>query len=52
MKKIIITTLIASIFSSSRLTAQTLSDENIRSQFIKDWERARVYTIDYLNAMP
>ena len=52
MKKIIITTLIASFCSFSGLTAQTLSDEDIRSQFIKDWERAKAYTVDYLNTMP
>jgi uncharacterized damage-inducible protein DinB len=32
--------------------AQALSNENIRSQFIKDWERAKAYTIDYLNTVP
>jgi uncharacterized damage-inducible protein DinB len=32
--------------------AQTLSSEDIRGQFIKDWERAKAYTVDYLNAMP
>ena len=53
MKRIIITTLIiASLCASSGLTAQSLSDEDIRSQFIKDWERAKAYTIDYLNTMP
>ena len=51
MKKIIITT-IASLFVSFGLTAQTLRDEDIRSQFIKDWERAEAYTVDYLNTMP
>ena len=51
MKKIIITT-IAVLFVSFGLTAQTLSNEDIRSQFIKDWERAKAYTIDYLNTMP
>jgi len=44
--------LISCILASFQLTAQTLSDEDIRSQFIKDWERARAYTIDYLNTMP
>lgn len=34
------------------VNAQTLSDEDIRSQFIKDWERAKSHTIDYLNTMP
>ena len=52
MKKIIIVTLIASLCTFSGLTAQTLGDEVIRSQFIKDWERAKAYTIDYLDIMP
>src|SRR6266853_3234148 len=30
----------------------SLSAENIKAQFIKDWERARAYTVDYLNTMP
>ncbi len=30
--------------------AQTLTD--IKAQMIKDWERAKAYTTDYLNAMP
>lgn len=37
---------------SAGLTAQTMNEEEIRSQFIKDWERAKAYTIDYLNTMP
>ena len=52
MKKIILITFITSLFTSSGLSAQTLSDEDIRSQLIKDWERAKAYTIDYLNIMP
>lgn len=30
--------------------AQTLED--IKTQLVKDWERAKVYTMEYLNAMP
>jgi uncharacterized damage-inducible protein DinB len=30
--------------------AQTLED--IKAQLVKDWERAKVYTMEYLNAMP
>jgi uncharacterized damage-inducible protein DinB len=41
-----------SFFTCVALNAQTFSPEDIRSQFIKDWERAKVYTIDYLNTMP
>jgi len=51
MGKIIIAVL-TSLWTSLGLSAQTLSDEDIRSQFIKDWERAKAYTIDYLNTMP
>ncbi|HEY4109046.1 DinB family protein [Puia sp.] len=32
--------------------AQALSGDDIKTQFIKDWERARSYTLDYLNTMP
>jgi len=51
MKKIIIAFTVC-LCSISGLMAQALSDEDIRSQFIKDWERAKAYTIDYLNSMP
>jgi uncharacterized damage-inducible protein DinB len=52
MRKISIPIFIASFCASSGLSAQSLSDEVIRSQFIKDWERAKAFTIDYLNTMP
>ena len=32
--------------------AQSLSSADIKTQMAKDWERAKAYTIDYLNAMP
>jgi hypothetical protein len=32
--------------------AQALSLEDIKVQMIKDWERAKAYTIEYLNTMP
>jgi uncharacterized damage-inducible protein DinB len=31
---------------------QTISAEDIKAQFIKDWERAKAYTLEYLNTMP
>ncbi|MHA4809730.1 DinB family protein [Flavitalea flava] len=31
---------------------QAISSEEIRTQLVKDWERAKIYTADYLNAMP
>src|SRR5258707_1148084 len=35
-----------------RTTAQTISGDEIKAQFVKDWERAKSYTLDYLNTMP
>lgn len=32
--------------------SQSLSSEEIKAQLVKDWERAKTYTVDYLNAMP
>jgi len=34
------------------LSAQSITGEDIKSQFTKDWERAKAYTQDYLNTMP
>ncbi|HMH24785.1 MAG TPA: DinB family protein [Puia sp.] len=36
-------------FSTS---AQSISGDSIKAQFVKDWERAKSYTMEYLNAMP
>jgi len=47
-----ITTALICFCTSLVLTAQTFSNETIREQFLKDWERAKAYTIDYLNTMP
>jgi uncharacterized damage-inducible protein DinB len=32
--------------------AQSISSEEIKAQLVKDWERAKLYTVDYLNTMP
>ncbi|MBS1600430.1 MAG: damage-inducible protein DinB [Bacteroidetes bacterium] len=32
--------------------AQALTSEDIKAQMVKDWERAKAYTVDYLNTMP
>jgi uncharacterized damage-inducible protein DinB len=39
-------------FSAVRLYCQTVTPEQIKSQLISDWERAKAYTLDYLNTMP
>jgi uncharacterized damage-inducible protein DinB len=35
-----------------RTTAQAISGDEIKTQFVTDWERAKSYTLDYLNTMP
>lgn len=37
------------VFTTS---AQALTGEDIKAQFVKEWERAKAYTQEYLNAMP
>jgi uncharacterized damage-inducible protein DinB len=32
--------------------AQSLTSGDIKAQMVKDWERAKTYTVDYLNTMP
>src|SRR5215471_12118926 len=34
------------------IQAQSLTLNDIKTQMINDWERAKAYTIDYLNTMP
>lgn len=33
-------------------SAQNITGNDIKDQFVKDWERAKSYTLDYLNTMP
>jgi uncharacterized damage-inducible protein DinB len=37
---------------STKMYAQSISLEDIKSQMVKEWERSKAYTIDYLNTMP
>jgi uncharacterized damage-inducible protein DinB len=54
MKKIIMPTinclilLIISVYAN----AQALSNDDVRAQMVKEWERAKSYTNEYLNTMP
>jgi uncharacterized damage-inducible protein DinB len=43
--------LLASI-ATIHLNAQSLGADDTKAQMVKDWERAKAYTIDYLNSMP
>jgi DinB family len=33
-------------------SAQAITGDQIKAQFLKDWQRAKAYTLDYLNTMP
>ncbi|MCF3110478.1 DinB family protein [Niabella sp. CC-SYL272] len=39
-------------FYPATAAAQSITNEDIKTQFIKDWERAKAYTLEYLNTMP
>lgn len=52
MKALRITLVIAAVLISAGSFAQNLSNEALRSQAVTDWERAKAYTKEYLDAMP
>jgi uncharacterized damage-inducible protein DinB len=56
MKKVIILTSWFLLFFNclflSQLRAQSVSAEELKTQMVADWQRAKAYTIDYLNTMP
>jgi uncharacterized damage-inducible protein DinB len=35
-----------------QVSAQSMSGDALKTQFVKDWERAKAYTLEYLNAVP
>lgn len=56
MRKIIFLMVFSFLFCSFVLStksyAQALTSEDIKAQIIKEWERAKTYTVEYLNTMP
>lgn len=55
MKKRNTTLLLSSLFlfaSFLNTSGQSLNPADIRDQMVKDWERGKAYTIEYLNTMP
>jgi len=52
MRKIIAAAAISWAMPFLNLQAQTLKDDEVRLQLVKDWERAKAYTVDYLNTVP
>lgn len=56
MKKMIIPAvfcfLVFAFLFSSQTQAQSLTSNDIKAQMVKDWEREKAYTLEYLNTMP
>jgi uncharacterized damage-inducible protein DinB len=48
-----IVVLVSAIFLTQlSVKAQNITGSDIKEQFVNDWERAKSYTLDYLNTMP
>ncbi|RYZ28477.1 MAG: damage-inducible protein DinB [Chitinophagaceae bacterium] len=55
MKKFVLPLIIICFLTnliSSSVKAQALTSNDIKAQMVADWERAKSYTVDYLNTMP
>lgn len=53
MKKILLPVLALTLFSMNQsLHAQAFSADTVKAQMIRDWQRAKAYTADYLKTMP
>ncbi|MBS1668648.1 MAG: damage-inducible protein DinB [Bacteroidetes bacterium] len=52
MKKLLIFSALFIMSCSAQIKAQSLSEVDIKVQMIKEWERAKDYTVEYLNTMP
>ena len=56
MKKIILTPILFFLLFvsllSTRVSAQALSNDDLKKMMADDWVRAKAYTVEYLNTMP
>ena len=54
MKKIVCTSFLITLIliTQNAVKAQALTSEQIKAQMVADWQRAKAYTMDYLNTMP
>jgi uncharacterized damage-inducible protein DinB len=52
MKKASLIIIFLCLLASFQTKAQSIALEDIKAQLIKDWERAKDYTVSYLNTMP
>lgn len=43
---------IAILMIASFTQAQSVNNDSLKTQMVKDWERAKAYTNEYLDAMP
>jgi uncharacterized damage-inducible protein DinB len=50
--KLVFCLFLSTVVFSLESRSQALSAEGVKAQMVKDWERAKAYTIDYLNTMP
>ncbi|HUR65733.1 MAG TPA: DinB family protein [Chitinophagaceae bacterium] len=44
--------LFACFLFSGNISAQTFTNDELKAQMLKDWERGKAYTNEYLNTMP
>lgn len=43
---------LALVLSGLAASAQEMTGDSIKAQFVRDWQRAEAYTLSYLNTMP
>jgi hypothetical protein len=53
MKKVLVAAILSAFLCAyTESKAQAVTLETIKAQLVKDWQRAKDYTIEYLNTMP
>ena len=48
----VVSLLVCSFLSFASARAQSITTDDIKSQLVAEWERAKTFTVEYLNAMP
>ncbi len=49
LKNVLLLTIVFSLFCA---TTQAQFNESAKAQLVKEWQRAKTYTLEYLDAMP
>src|SRR6185503_4184858 len=58
MKSMVLSTLLATVLVTAGLSSKTIANpvfgnaDTLKAQLIRDWERAKAYTKEYIDAMP